>query len=657
MAKDKNRVQKGSISIDAQNIMPVIKRWLYSDKDIFIREIVSNGVDAITKLKMLGRGAEDALQVVVTIDKKKGEIRVSDNGIGMSSAEVDQYINQVAFSSAEEFLKNYTGEDPAGIIGHFGLGFYSAFMAADKVTIDSLSCQEGAEPVRWVSQDGISFQMEPGERAQRGTTITMHLMEEEKEFLETHRAREVLEKYCGYMSVPVILEDLEDIKERRAEAEKRRKEREKEEKKKQKEQEKAGKKDGEAEEAAAEAPDAPAFEEPEPGPVQINDTQPLWLKAPKDCTEEEYKTAYRKLFRTWEEPLFWIHLNVEYPFNLKGILYFPRIKKDFSGQDGEIKLFNRQVFVADNIKEVIPEFLMVLKGVIDCPDLPLNVSRSFLQNDGYVRKISAHIVKKVADKLNGLFGAERETYQRYWDDIHPFIKYGCVSDRKFYDAVKDSLVLKTTKGDYLTLDEYKARNKGKTEKKVYYTTDAARQAASVAPFEAREIDVAVLDTLIDVNFMSFLEYSGGQDLQFMRVDADVKGLQEDSEEGKDLDQEKMQALVRGVLEQPEMEVRLEALSDRELPGILTEDEQLRRYKDMSRIYGQAQAFPERYTLVLNRVNKSVQAIAGMEEGEKQSLLIRQIFDLARLSSRPLEGEELKTFMTRSNQLISMLAGE
>ncbi len=647
MAKEKSTVQKGSISIDAQNIMPVIKRWLYSDKDIFIREIVSNGVDAITKLKMLGKGGEEDLQVTVTVDKKKGEIRVSDNGIGMTAEEVDQFINQVAFSSAEAFLKNYQGEDATGIIGHFGLGFYSAFMASSKVTIDSLSYQEGAEAVRWESKDGINFEMMPGERTTRGTTIIMHLMEEEKEFLETHRAREVLEKYCGYMSVPIILNDLEDIKERKADFEKRRKEHEKEAAKKKKEAEKEGKP----------APEELPFVGEEPGPVQINDVSPLWLKAPKDCTDEEYKETYRKLFRTWEEPLFWIHLNVDYPFNLKGILYFPRIKKDFSGQDGEIKLFNRQVFVADNIKEVIPEFLMVLKGVIDCPDLPLNVSRSFLQNDGYVRKLSTHIVKKVADKLNSLFSSERETYHRYWDDIHPFIKYGCVSDRKFYDQVKDSLLLKTTNGEYLTLDEYKARNKGKTEKKAYYTTDAARQAASVAPFEAKDIDVAVLDTLIDVNFMSFLEYSGGQDLQFVRVDADIKGLQEDSEEGKDLDQEALQTRVREVLSQPEMEVQLASLSDKELPGILTEDEQLRRYKDMSRIYGQSQAFPERYTLVLNRGNKSVQAIAAMEAGEKQSLLIQQIFDLARLSSRPLEGEELKAFMNRSNKLIEILAEE
>ena len=655
MAKEKTSAQKGSISIDAQNIMPVIKRWLYSDKDIFIREIVSNGVDAITKLRMLGLGSGEELQVTVTMDKKKREIRVSDNGIGMTAQEVDRYINQVAFSSAEEFLKNYTGEDPAGIIGHFGLGFYSAFMAADRVSIDTLSHQEGAEAVVWESKDGITFEMKPGERTSRGTTITMHLMAEEEEFLEPHRVREVLEKYCGYMSVPVILEDLEDLKERKAQHEKQRKEWEKEAKKKKKDAEKAAQEAGEDSTEAQAEPEP--FSVPEPAPVQINDTQPLWLKSPKDCTEEEYKETYRKLFRTWEEPLFWIHLNVDYPFNLKGILYFPRIRKDFSGQDGEIKLFNRQVFVADNIKEVIPEFLMVLKGVIDCPDLPLNVSRSFLQNDGYVRKLSTHIVKKVADKLNSLFSTQRETYQRYWDDIHPFIKYGCVSDRKFYDAVKGSLLLKTTKGDYLTLDEYKARNEGKTEKKVYYTTDAARQAASVAPFEAREIDVAVLDTLIDVNYMSFLEHSGGQDMQFLRVDADIKGLQEESEEGQGINEEEMQTRVREVLAQPEMEVKLASLSDKELPGVLTEDEQLRRYKDMSRIYGQQQAFPQRYTLVLNRGNKSVQAIAQMEAGEKKSLLIRQIFDLARLSSQPLEGEELKAFMDRSNKLISLLAQE
>ena len=642
MSDNNNNKKTGSISIDAQNIMPVIKRWLYSDKDIFLREIVANGVDAITKLKMVGGAApEEDFRVTVTLDKEQGEIRVSDNGIGMTAEEVGQYINQVAFSSAEEFLKNYTGEDASGIIGHFGLGFYSAFMAADRVTIDTLSYQEGAAPVSWVSEDGISFSMSQGSRQQRGTTITMHLMEEEKEFLEGHTVRQVLEKYCGYMSVPVYFEDLEGIKLEKEAAQKRREEQ--------------AKKQAEKKDADQAEPLDAALEEPEPGPELINEVHPLWLKAPKDCSDEEYKETYRKLFRTWEDPLFWIHLNVDFPFNLKGILYFPRIKRDFAGQDGQIKLFNRQVFVADNIKEVIPEFLMVLKGVIDCPDLPLNVSRSFLQNDGYVRRLSQHIVKKVADKLNSLFTTQRETYQQYWDDINPFIKYGCIQDRKFYDQVKASLLLKTTRGDYLTLDEYKARNEGKAEKKVYYTTDAARQAASVAAFEGRGIDVAVLDSLIDVNFMSFLEFSGGLELSFLRVDADVKGLQEDTEEGKELDHQALETRIREVLAMPELTVQLEALSDRDTPAMLTEEEQLRRYKDMSRIYGEAQAFPDRYTLVLNRANASVQALAQMEAGEKQALLIAQLFDLARLSSRPLEGEELKAFMKRSNHLLSLLA--
>ena len=440
-------MQKGNISIHAQNIMPVIKRWLYSDKDIFIREMVSNGCDAVTKYKMLKGDTGEDLRVTVTVDKEAGELRFTDNGVGMTWEEVEKYINQVAFSSAEEFLKNYTGDDKSGIIGHFGLGFYSAFMAADKVTIDTLSYQEGARPVLWQSEDGMAYEMSDGGRTERGTTITLHIMEDEKEFLDGWRVRQVLERYCGYMSTPIYLEDLSTPEEQAAEKH-----------------------------AHEDGVDVDEGKEPEVKDVQpeaakpVNDTHPLWLKNPKDCTPEEYKETYRKLFHTFEEPLFWVHLNVDYPFNLKGILYFPRIKKDFGGQEGEIKLFNRQVFVADNIKEVIPEFLMLLKGVIDCPDLPLNVSRSFLQNDGYVKRLSAHITKKVADKLNGLFNTERAQYQTYWDDIHPFVKYGCVRDAKFYDMVKGSLLYKTTGGEYLTLDEYKTRNAAKAEKKVYYTT-------------------------------------------------------------------------------------------------------------------------------------------------------------------------------------------
>ncbi len=633
-----NKPVTGQISIDAQNIMPVIKRWLYSDKDIFIRELVSNGVDAITKLKMLGKGEGEDLRVTVTLDQKTKTLTFSDNGIGMTQEEMDKYINQVAFSSAEEFLKNYAGDAEAGIIGHFGLGFYSAFMAAEKVVIDTLSHQEGAEAVRWESADGISYEMSQGERQSRGTTITLHIMKDEEEFLEGHRVHEVLDKYCGYMATPVYFVDIQGDKE----AEKARK-------KRNEEGLKEAKKEGKEEEFT---PERAPEEQP------INDISPIWFKNAKDVTDEEYKATYHKLFHTWEDPLFWIHLNVDYPFNLKGILYFPRLKRDFAGQEGEIKLFNRQVFVADNIKEIIPEFLMVLKGVIDCPDLPLNVSRSFLQNDGQVRKISGHIAKKVADKLTGLFKTERETYQGYWDDIHPFIKYGCVRDRKFFDAVKEALLLKTTAGEYYTFDEYRARNEGKAEKKVYYTTDPARQAAGVVLFTSQGIDVVVMDTLIDINFMSFMEYSGDSGdaaVQFMRVDADVQGLKEESEEGKDLKQEDLQKLFRDALGNEQLEVKLEALADKELTAMLTEDEQMRRFKDMSALYGQSMPMPDKHTLVLNRQSAVIRALASMEEGEKSALLAKQVYDLARMSAQPLEADALREFLQRSNHIVSLLA--
>ena len=613
--------KQGNISIDAQNIMPVIKRWLYSDKDIFIRELVSNGVDAISKYRMMGKGGDEDLRVTVTVDKEAGIISFTDNGIGMTAEEVDRYINQVAFSSAEEFLKNYTAGDQSGIIGHFGLGFYSSFMAASKVTIDTLSWQENAAPVLWESEDGMAFSMSEGERQTRGTTITLTISEEEKEFLDGFRTREVLNRYCGYMSVPIYFVDIE--------ADKR--------------AEEAAKKD-----------DKKADKAEKPAPAPINDTNPIWLKAPKDVTAEEYKDTYRKLFNTFEDPLFWVHLNVDYPFNLKGILYFPRIKRDLAGQEGEIKLFNRQVFVADNIKEVIPEFLMLLKGVLDCPDLPLNVSRSFLQNDGYVRKLSAHITKKVADRLNGLFNTERETYQGYWDDINPFIKYGCLRDQKFYDMVKDSLLLKTTAGEYLTVSEYKARNDEKTQKKAFYTTDEGRQAAGIALYSARGIDVALMDSLIDINFMGFLENAEGVELSFVRVDSDTAGLTEESEEGKDLDQAEVQTAFREALENKELEVKLESFADPELPAMLTEDEQMRRFKEMSAVYGQSFAMPDRYTLVLNRRNPTVQRVARMEDGEIKQMMQQQLFDLAKLSSRPLEKEELKAFLKRSNKLLDVM---
>ncbi len=626
-------VQKGAISIHANNIMPVIKRWLYSDKDIFIREMVSNGCDAITKYKMLHPEDTREHRVTVTVDKEAGELRFSDDGIGMTGEEVEKYINQVAFSGAEEFLKNYTGEDKEGIIGHFGLGFYSAFMTADKVTIDTLSCREGASPVLWQSTDGMTFEMREGARKEQGTTVILHIMDTEKEFLDHWRVRDVLEKYCGYMAIPIYLEDTASPE-------------------KQEEEKKAHDENAPADEGKE--PEVKDVTPPEEKP--INEIHPLWLKNPRDCTGEEYKENYRRLFHTFEEPLFWIHLNVDYPFNLKGILYFPRIRRDLGGQEGQIKLFNRQVFVADNIKEVIPEFLMLLKGVIDCPDLPLNVSRSFLQNDGYVKKISAHITKKVADKLNSLFKEERETYEGYWDDIAPFVKYGCMKDAKFYDQVKDSLLFKNTDGKYLTLEEYRSRNGGKMEKKICYTTEQNRQAAAVKMYTDREIDVCVMDTLIDLNYMSFLEYSGGMDgWTFVRVDAGIDGLTEEGGDDAGLDVSGMEKLFRAALSNDTLEVKLESLSDHDLPLMLLEDEQMRRYKEMSAIYGQDFSMPAKYTLVLNRACPTVKALSQMRDEDLKKELCVQLYDLARMSSRPLEADDLKAFLKRSNSLASRLA--
>lgn len=628
-------IEKGSVSIEAQNIMPVIKRWLYSDKDIFLREVVSNGCDAITKYRMIHLGTEEDMRVTVTVDKEKGEIRISDTGIGMTDEEVRRYINQVAFSSAEEFLKNYQGEkgeEKADIIGHFGLGFYSVFMVSDRVEIDSLSYQEGAKAVHWESADGMNFEMTDGSRTAHGTTITLHISEEEKEFLELYRVREVLSRYCGYMNAPIYLEDANA-----------------------KPVEREVPVEGEKNEDGT-----PKMEKvtEEPKPSLINEVAPLWLKKPNDCTEEEYKSFYHRMFTDFEDPLFWIHLNVDYPFNLKGILYFPKLRQDFGTHEGQIKLFSGQVFVADNIKEVIPEFLLLLKGVIDCPDLPLNVSRSFLQNDGYVRKISAYITKKVADKLTELFGSQRETYQSYWNDIAPFIKYGCIKDQKFFDSVKKVLLLKTTDDAYLTFEEYKTRNEAKAAKKVFYTNDPKRQAASVAMYTQRGIDVAVMDSLIDVNFMSFMEYSGGEDsVTFARVDADVSGLTEESDEGKDLNAEDLEKLFRKALGKEDLTVKLESLANAEMIAMVTEDEQSRRFKEMSRLYGEKFPMPDRFTLVLNRRNPTVRTLAAREEGEVTDLICKQIYDLARMSAQPLESEEITAFIARSQKLVSMVAEE
>lgn len=620
--------QQGNISIHAQNIMPIIKRWLYSDKDIFIREMVSNGCDAITKEKMLHPGQEEDWRVTVTLDAEKGELTFSDNGIGMTAEEVEKYINQVAFSGAEEFLKNYEGDEKGGIIGHFGLGFYSAFMVADRVTIETLSAAEGATSVKWTSEDGMAFTMEDGSRTQRGTDVILHISEEEKEFLQEYRVREVLRRYCGFMATPVYFDVV-------------------------KKEEPAN--EGQEGEAAAEN------KEPK-GPELINATPALWLKAPKDCTDEEYKKFYRDVFHTFDDPLFYVHLNVDYPFNLKGILYFPKLTNDFGTREGEIKLFSGQVFVADNIKEVIPEFLMLLKGVIDCPDLPLNVSRSFLQNDGYVKKLSAYITRKVADKLTGLFNTERDNYQKYWDDIHPFVKYGCMRDGKFFDQVKDTLLYKTTKGEYLTLSEYLSKNEGKLGgKKVIYTNDPTRQSASVAMYDAEGVDVVVMDALIDLNFLSFMEYSAGvEGLTFARVDADSQTFQkemtEDEKKQSEEDEKKLADVFHKATGKEELAVKLASLKDESLPAMLTQEEQGRRFSEMSRIYGQDFKLPETHTLVLNAANPVVKSLlSGDADEDTQGLIAAQLYDLARMSTRPLEKGEVTAFLSRSNKLLELLS--
>ncbi|HNW87478.1 MAG TPA: molecular chaperone HtpG [Candidatus Limiplasma sp.] len=625
---------KGNISIHAQNIMPIIKRWLYSDKDIFIREMVSNGCDAIVKQKMAYPDVTDDYRVLVTLDAEAGELRFDDNGIGMTDEEVKKYINQVAFSGAEEFLKNYEGDNKGGIIGHFGLGFYSAFMVAEKVTIQTLSGSEGATPICWESEDGMKFKISDGTRETRGSTMILKIAEDSKEFLEEYKVRETLNRYCGFMAQPIYLE----VVNAKTEAEEA--------------------KPAEGGEGEAETPAA----EKQPERVHINDVPALWLKQPKDCTEEEYKEFYKRVFHVYDEPLFYVHLNVDYPFNLKGILYFPKLTNDFGTREGEIKLFSGQVFVANNIKEVIPDFLMLLKGVIDCPDIPLNVSRSFLQNDGYVKKLSAYITRKVADRLVGLFSTEREKYEKYWDDIHPFVKYGCVRDAKFFDQVKDTILYKTTKGDHVTLTEYLAKNEGKLGKKVVYTSDPMRQAASIAMYEGKEIDVVVLDALIDLNFVSFIEYSAGvEGLSFARVDADAatftreeEATDEDAKKALEEQQTQLGELFKAATGNDTLDVKLQTLTDETTPALLVQDEQGRRFSDMSKIYGQDFKMPERHTLVLNRANPVVQTLLGAENSETRTLIAAQVYDLARMSTRPLEKEEITAFLKRSHQLLGMV---
>lgn len=622
---------KGTVSINAENIMPVIKQWLYSDKDIFIRELVSNGCDAIRKFKWLAANgqaqADDSEpRIDVIIDKAKGTLQIIDNGIGMSEEEVVKYIASVAFSGANDFIAKYSEankDENAGIIGHFGLGFYSAFMVSNKVVIDTKSYTD-APAVTWSSEDGMEYDLSPSDRTERGTTITLYIDDEDKDFLNLWTLRSTLEKHCAFMPVPIFVSE---VKPEPAESD--------------------SKADDKAEDKA------------ENKPEQINDTHPLWMKHPSECTDEEYKAFYHKVFHDYEEPLFWIHLNAEYPFNLKGILYFPKIKNEFTTSEGVIKLFNNQVFVADNIKEVIPEFLMLLKGVVDCPDLPLNVSRSFLQNDGYVKKMSAYITRKVADRLVSEFNTKREDYQRYWDDIHPFVKYGCIKDEKFYDRVKKALIYKTTSGDYLTLEEYLNRNCPEDENKtVYYASDEKRQAQMIRLYTDQDKDVILLNTLIDNNFISFLEYADRDSkISFKRVDADADGLTENTEIAEE-DRSRLEGIFRKAMNDNEVDIQLKSFKDDTMIAMITVDEQNRRFTEMSSRWGGADMkLPEKRILVLNDKHPLIGWLKSAEDNDHTEAVCAQVADLAEMARQPLVADRMVEFLKRSNALLTMLVSK
>ncbi len=664
--------QQGSLSIHSENIFPIIKKWLYSDHDIFIRELVSNGCDAITKLKKLEVIGEvsfpddHAFRMDVVVNPEKKTISFADNGIGMTAEEVQEYINQIAFSGAEAFLAQYkdkTNEDQ--IIGHFGLGFYSAFMVADKVTIETKSYKEGSKAVYWESEGGTEFVMDDSDKETTGTTITLYLNEDSYEFCNEYRVKEVLDKYCSFMPVEIYFTNA------------------------------TAKVEEPVEEPEDEVIDAEvdeegkATEKSEKKPKPINNPTPLWTKHPNDCTEEEYKEFYRHVFHDYKEPLFWIHLNMDYPFNLKGILYFPKINTEYDSIEGTIKLYNNQVFIADNIKEVIPEFLMLLKGVIDCPDLPLNVSRSALQNDGFVKKISEYISKKVADKLAGMYKVERENYEKYWDDINPFIKYGCLKDDKFRDKMKDFIIFKNLEGKYITLPEYVEAAKKvsgeeakseeakteetetkeeKTDKEVvkdtvYYVTDEQQQSQYINMFKENGMDAVIMTHNIDQPFISQLEQAK-DDIKFMRIDADVTDNFKDevSKEDEESLKTKTEALTekfRKVLGKEKLEVKVEKLKNAEVSSMITLSEDTRRMQDMMKMYsmygGGADMFDGGETLILNANNSLVQYVFEHKDEEKTNLFCEQLYDLALISHKPLDAASMTKFIKRSNEIMNMLA--
>ena len=614
--------EKGNLSINSENLFPIIKKWLYSDQDIFIRELVSNAVDAIQKFKhlvSLGEAETDSADYRVTIhlDPDAKTITISDNGLGMTADEVKKYINQIAFSGAAEFMEKYKDSTEHPIIGHFGLGFYSAFMVAAQVEIQTLSFQPGAEAVQWTSDGSSTFEMTTGTRTTRGTDIILHVNEDGEKYLQKYEMMTIANKYCSFMAIPVYLTSTEDAKN-------------------------APKEDGETTNQTE--------------PAALNETAPLWLKNPKDCTDEEYKEFYRKVFFDFKEPLFWIHLNMDYPFNLKGILFFPKLGNEFESAEGQVKLYCNQVFVADNVKEIIPEFLLLLKGAVDCPDIPLNVSRSFLQNDGYVKKISEYITKKVADKLNQLFNSDRENYEKYWGDIHPFIKYGCLRNDKFYDRVKDSVIYKSVIADkYLTLNDYLEAAKEKHENKVFYTNDARQQAQYLQILKDQGMDAVELSTAIDSPFMSFME-SKNQDLHFLRVDADLNEILKDQDtEIPEMAQTAAETLFRRLLSNENLKVRLENLKDEKVSAMIEMTEEARRMQEMMKMYGamgMAGFNPDlETTLVLNQKNALIAHILDHPMDDRSAALAQQVYDLARLSHAPLTAEQLTAFLARSQELL------
>jgi len=622
-------IEKGSLSIHSENIFPIIKKWLYSDHDIFVREIISNASDAITKLRQLSSMNEVSLeenahfQIEVTLDEASKTITFSDNGIGMTDEEIKKYINQIAFSGAEDFLNKYKDKsDKEQIIGHFGLGFYSSFMVAEQVEIHTLSYQKDAEPALWRCDGGTEFELERGSRNKRGTDIILHISEDGKEFLNEYTLRNVIKKYCSFMPYEIFLTVV-------------------------------------GKELSKDADGNVVVEEPKP----LNTTLPLYAKSPADCTDEDYKAFYRTTFNDFKEPLFWIHLNMDYPFNLKGILFFPKLNTEFDTIEGQIKLYNSQVFVADNIKEVIPEFLLLLKGVIDCPDLPLNVSRSFLQNDGFVKKISNYISKKVADKLSGLFKTEREQFEGFWDDISPFIKFGGLKDDKFYEGLESIYLFKTLDGNYVTIQEYLDAVAQKHENKIFYVSDAVQQAQYIKLFKDHALDAVMLTHSIDAPFISLLE-SKKENLTFSRIDADLnehlKGEEHLSEDDKKIALDKLEEMFKNALGVEAIKLRLEVMKTDELSAMVVLSEESRRMQDMMRMYGMPGMDPNMFktetTLILNSKNALVNHLLENEsiDADTRKLICEHLYDLAMISHAPLSSEAMTKFINRSNALMLRL---